>query len=363
MQKAVSQRLSFVIPCYYSEKTIAAVVERIIGTVEKDGRYDYEIICVNDGSKDGTYAVLREEAANPKIKVVDLARNFGQHSALMAGFHYVTGDIVVCLDDDGQNPPEEMFRLINKLQEGYDLVSAKYAKDKRTLLRRMGSKVSFAMSHYLINMPDGIELNSYYVMKRFVVDEIIKYNNPYPFVHGLALRVTRNIANVEIRHEERLAGTSGYNLHGLIRLWLNGFTAFSEKPLRIASVSGVICASAGMIYAIVIIIRRLLGNITASGYSSMMAALLFFFGVIMLFLGLIGEYVGRMYICINNAPQYAIRDMKNIEREPEEKTDEKDISAQRKLLRETNYRESKRDGVLRSDDRERAGADRASVSG
>lgn len=361
--KKISRRLSFVIPCYYSEKTITAVVERIIHTVERDGRYDYEIICVNDGSTDGTYAVLREVADNPKIKVVDLARNFGQHSALMAGFNYVTGDIVVCLDDDGQNPPEEMFELIDKLEEGYDLVSAKYTEDNRSFLRRIGSKVSFAMSHYLINMPDGIELNSYYVMKRFVVDEIIKYNNPYPFVHGLALRVTRNIANVEISHEERLAGTSGYNLHGLIRLWLNGFTAFSEKPLRLASVSGVVCASAGIIYAIVIIIRRLLGNITASGYSSMMAALLFFCGVIMLFLGLLGEYVGRMYICINNAPQFAIRETKNIESETEEETNEKDISAQRKLLRETNHRESKRDGILRGDYRERSGADRASIGG
>lgn len=327
MNKTESRKLSFVIPCYYSETTIGTVVKKIIDTVKKNGRYDYEIICVNDGSKDGTYAVLRELAVNARIKVVDLARNFGQHSALMAGFHYVTGDIVVCLDDDGQNPPEEMFKLIDKLEEGYDLVSAKYAKDKRSFIRRIGSKISFAMSHYLINMPDGIELNSYYVMKRFVVDEIIKYHNPYPFVHGLALRVTRNIANVEIRHEERMAGTSGYNLHGLIRLWLNGFTAFSEKPLRLASVSGVVCASAGMIYAVIIIIRRLLGNITGVGYASMMAALLFFCGIIMLFLGLIGEYIGRMYICINNAPQYAIRETKNLEKKSEEEQYEKDISA------------------------------------
>lgn len=194
MQKNMKEKLSFVIPCYYSEKTIGDVLKRIIATVNEDGRYDYEIICVNDGSTDGTYAVLRELAANPHIKVVDLSRNFGQHSALMAGFRYVTGNIIVCLDDDGQNPPEEMFKLIDELANGYDLVSAKYSKDKRNIIRRLGSKVSFAMSHYLINMPDNIELNSYYVMKRFVVDEIVKYDNPYPFVHGLALRVTRNIA-------------------------------------------------------------------------------------------------------------------------------------------------------------------------
>ena len=327
------KKLSFVIPCYYAEMTIGYVVKRIVDTVNKDGRYDYEIICVNDGSKDGTYAVLRELAADHHIKIVDLSRNFGQHSALMAGFHFVTGDIIVCLDDDGQNPPEEMFKLIDELDKGFDLVSAKYSKDRRSIIRRIGSKISFTMSHYLINMPDNIELNSYYVMRRFVVDEILKYDNPYPFVHGLALRVTRNIANVEIRHDDRMAGTSGYNLHGLIRLWLNGFTAFSEKPLRLASVTGVICASAGIIYAIVIIIRRLMGNITATGYSSMMAALLIFCGIIMLFLGLLGEYIGRMYICINNAPQYAIRETKNIvtaqpdETGGKERQNEKDINA------------------------------------
>lgn len=321
------KKISFVLPCYYSEKTIENVISRIINTVKKRESYDYEIICVNDGSKDGTYAKLRELSVNPKIKVIDLSRNFGQHSALMAGFNYVEGDIVVCLDDDGQNPPEEMFKLVDKLEEGYDLVSARYSKDNRSIVRRVGTRISIAMSHYLVSMPKEIELNSYFVMKRFVAEEIIRYQNPYPFVLGLALRVTRNIANVEIRHDERMAGTSGYNLHGLIRLWLNGFTAFSEKPLRLASVSGVVCASAGMIYAVIIIIRRLLGNITGVGYASMMAALLFFCGIIMLFLGLIGEYIGRMYICINNAPQYAIRETKNIEKKSEEERYEKDISA------------------------------------
>ena len=231
------RKISFVIPCYYSEKTVADVIKRIIKTVMADGNYDYEIICVNDGSTDGTYAILRKlSKKNCRIKVIDLARNFGQHAALMAAFNYVTGDFVICLDDDGQNPPEEMFSIIDKLEEGYDLVSAKYEKEKkRSLLRRIGSKVSFAMSHYLINMPKDIELNSYYGMKRFVVNEIIKYKNSYPFVHGLALRVTRNIANVSMRHDARTVGTSNYTFKSLLKLWLNGFTAFSEKPLRLAS--------------------------------------------------------------------------------------------------------------------------------
>lgn len=328
------KKISFVIPCYYSEKTIGNVIERIVKTVLQNRTYDYEIICVNDGSTDGTYAVLRElSKKNQKIRVIDLSRNFGQHAALMAAFHYVTGTYVICLDDDGQNPPEEMFLIIEKLEEGYDLVSAKYDKEvNRSLIRRLGSRVSFAMSRYLINMPEGIELNSYYGMKRFVVDEIIKYKHSYPFVHGLALRVTRNIANVPMRHDERMSGVSNYTFKSLLKLWLNGFTAFSEKPLRLASIAGILCSLTGMIAAIVIIIQKITGHIQSMGYASTMAALLLFSGIIMMFLGLLGEYIGRMYICINNAPQYAIRETQNIESviEPvqeEYMNREKDISA------------------------------------
>lgn len=326
------EKISFVIPCYYSEKTVGDVIKRIVKTVSNNGQYDYEIICVNDGSKDGTYAVLRQLSKdNCKIRVIDLSRNFGQHAALMAAFNFVTGDFVVCLDDDGQNLPEEMFAIIDKLEEGYDLVSAKYEKEpNRSLIRRLGSQISFAMSHYLINVPKDIELNSYYGMKRFVVDEIIKYKNAYPFVHGLAVRVTRNIANVPMRHDERAAGVSNYSFKNLLKLWLNGFTAFSEKPLRLAAVTGVLCALTGFIAAMVIIIQRLTGHIQSMGYASMMAALLLFSGIIMMFLGLLGEYVGRMYICMNNAPQYAIRETQNIEPVIEEYRDsgkEKDISA------------------------------------
>lgn len=308
------KKLSFVIPCYRSEKTIARVISEIIETVERDERYDYEIICVNDHSPDNTYEVLKKVAENPKVKVLDLSRNFGQHSALMAGFRYVEGDIIVCMDDDGQTPPNEMFKLIDKLEDGYDLVSAKYPDKKRSLFRKLGTKVSFAMSSYLIGKPKDIDLNSYYVFRRYVLDEVIKYTNPYPFVHGLILRVTRNMANVEIERKDRKEGKSGYNFLKLFSLWMNGFTAFSEKPLRIASVIGFLCALVGFIYGIVIIIRKILNPSILVGYSSMMAVILFLCGMIMLFLGLLGEYIGRMYISINNAPQYAIRETINVDK-------------------------------------------------
>ena len=276
------EKISFVIPCYNSEHTVADVIGRVITTVQNHGGYDYEVVCVNDYSKDGTIDVLRKLAKeNKKIKVLSFSRNFGQHSALMAGFNYVTGDIVMCLDDDGQNPPEEMFRLIDKLKD--------------------------------------IDLNSFYVFRRFVLDEVIKYKNAYPFVHGLILRVTRNMANVEIDHQERAEGHSGYNFKKLFGLWMNGFTAFSEKPLRMSTFAGMICAMIGFIFGIYVIIRKILHPEVLAGYSSNMAVLLLIGGLMMFFLGLIGEYIGRIYICINNAPQFALKDMINIDEDEEKK--------------------------------------------
>ena len=142
------EKLSFVIPCYRSQNSVGNVIDRIVKTVEADGRYDYEIVCVNDYSPDNTLDSLKKIALdNEKVKVIALSRNFGQHSALMAGFNYVTGDIVVCLDDDGQNPPEEMFKLIDKLDEGYDLVSAKYEGEKRSFIRIIGTKNDRKIKH------------------------------------------------------------------------------------------------------------------------------------------------------------------------------------------------------------------------
>jgi len=313
-----TMKLSFVIPCYRSADSVENVIDRIIDTVQKDGRYDYEVICINDYSPDNTLDVLKKIAAgNPKVKVLALTRNFGQHSALMAGYNHITGDIVVCLDDDGQNPPEEMFKLIDKLNEGYDLVSARYAKKKHNLIRRLGSKVSFAMSRYLVGMPKDIDLNSYCVFRRFVADEVVKYRNAYPFVHGLMLRITRNVANVDISHQDRQIGSSGYTLSKLLGLWMNGFTAFSEKPLRLATVLGFLSAIIGFLYSLVIIVQRIVNPAIPAGYSSLMAVVLILSGVIMLLLGLLGEYVGRIYICLNNAPQYAIREKYNFEEKKE----------------------------------------------
>ena len=311
------KKISVVIPCYKSEKTIASVIKRTEDTIINDGRYDFEIICINDYSPDGTLQELKRIATEDnKVKVISLSRNFGQHGALMAGFHYIQGDIVLCLDDDGETPPEKMFLLIDKMiKENYDLVSAKYEEDNRTFIRSAGSKISSAMSHFLIGRPKEVQLNSFYCFNCFIIKEVIKYDKPYPFVHGLILRVTKNMANVSIDRGERITGGSGYTFTKLLGLWMNGFTAFSEKPLRLAAYLGVISSIFGFVAAIIVIIRKLQHPAMPVGYASTLVVMLFLFGIVMMVLGMLGEYIGRMYISINNAPQFVVKEEININEE------------------------------------------------
>ena len=309
------KKLSFVIPCYNSEKTIGVVVKEIVDTVTVHGGYDYEIVLVNDCSPDNVFQVITKLCQNNKrIKGIDLARNFGQHSAIMAGFNHVTGDIVICLDDDGQTPADEMFKLIDKLDEN-DLVFAKYKDKKHSFFRNAGSWVNDKMAQWLIGKPRDLKIMSYFACKRYVVNEVLRYKNSYPYISGLLLRVTNKVANVEVHHRDRIEGKSGYTIKKLFLLWVNGFTAFSVKPLRLATFIGCLTAVVGFIYGLYVIIHKILNPLTPLGYSSTMAVLLFIGGMIMLLLGMIGEYLGRAYISLNNAPQFVIRDSVNTEDE------------------------------------------------
>lgn len=302
--------ISFVIPCYRSENTLPAVIEEINVTMESMAEYKHEIILVNDCSPDNTVGTIRrlcDEYTN--IIGIDLAKNFGQHAALMAGMRQAKGDIVVCLDDDGQTPADEVGKLLNKLKEGYDVVYASYGKKKHSLFRNFGSKVNELMTRVMLGKPKELYISSYFAAKRFVVDDMLRYEHSYAYVIGLVLRATKNIANVEVNHRSRAEGTSGYTLKKLLGLWFNGFTAFSIKPLRIATVIGTMCAGGGFLYGIYTIVKRLLLPDIQAGFSALMSMLVFMGGMIMLMLGLIGEYVGRIYISMNSSPQYVIREV------------------------------------------------------
>lgn len=310
--------ISFVIPCYRSQATLPSVIREIQETMEGLRQYTYEVVLVNDCSPDDTFETIKELCReNANMTGINLAKNFGQHSALMAGFHQIEGDIVVCLDDDGQTPAGEVGKLLEGIEKGADVVYAQYAHKHHSGFRNWGSHVNELMTRVMLGKPKELYVSSYFAARRFVVDEMIKYEYPYPYVIGLVLRTTKNIVNVEVNHRDRLEGTSGYTLGKLLNLWFNGFTAFSVKPLRIATVTGAGCALLGFAYGIYTIIKKIFINPPGlvTGFSALMSVLVFMGGMLMLMLGLVGEYMGRMYISMNRSPQYVVREIVNCETE------------------------------------------------
>ena len=302
------KKVSFVIPCYRSANTIGVVVDEIRDTMPTLPEYDYEIILVNDCSPDNTLEVISALAlSDRRITAVDLAKNFGQHAALMCGIRHSSGDVLVCLDDDGQTPADEVGKLLEKIEAGYDVVYASYDHKQHSGFRNFGSRVNAWMTEIMLGKPKELSLTSYFAAKRFIADEMLRYENCFPYVMGLVLRSTKNICNVPVNHRSREQGQSGYTLGKLLSLWMNGFTSFSIKPLRIATYFGALTAVAGFIYALIIVIRHFAVGMAPLGWSSTTALLLIRGGVILLVLGLIGEYIGRIFMCVNSSPQYVER--------------------------------------------------------
>lgn len=306
------RKISFVIPCYRSAKTIEGVVAEIQNTMVSIPEYAYDIFLVNDCSPDDTYEVIKTLCTKyDNITGISLAKNFGQHAALMAGLRKADGDIVVCLDDDGQTPANEVGKLLDGIEKGSDVVYASYENKKHSAFRNFGTWMNDIMTRAMLGKPKDLHLTSYFAAKRFVVDSMLKYENCYPYIIGLVLRATRNVTNVPVSHRSREVGTSGYTMKKLLGLWFNGFTAFSILPLRIATVTGVTFASAGFVYGIYTIVKKFINPGVPLGFSSLMAAVVFIGGMLMVMLGLIGEYIGRIYISINSSPQYVIREETN----------------------------------------------------
>ena len=304
------EKISFVIPCYNSEKYLKNTVEELVEAMKCDEllNYDYDITLINDGSKDNTFGAINAIAKeNPKITGIDFTRNFGQHNAIMAGLNNCQGDIIVCLDDDGQTPPHEIIKLINALDENTDVVYAKYEEKKHSKFRNLGSKINDIMAQKLLNKPKSSYISSFFAMKKHIKDNIIQYKNPYPYMEGLVLRSTTRIKNVLVEHRERKEGKSQYTLKKLLSLWINGFTNFSVTPLRVALLFSFIFMLLAIVIVITLIYNKLNNPDVPLGWTSVIIAILVISSVITFLLGLIGEYVGRIYISINNNPQYVMR--------------------------------------------------------
>ena len=307
--------ISFLIPCYASEGSVGLVIDEIRQVVAQKPDFDYQVVAVNDCSPDNVLDVLRKIAAqDPKVAVIDLAKNGGRHNALMCGCHYAKGDYIVFIDDDQQCPADRLWDLIDPLEYGnYDVAIARYPKKTQSRFKNFGSWVNDRVATWLLGKDPSLKFSNFSVMKKFVKDEVVKYTNPYPYLSGLMLRATRRVINVDMEERVRTIGVGHYSFRKSFSLWMNSFTAFSVKPLRLATGIGVLWAFLGSLLGLRTIIRKLLNPAIPLGYSSTMAALLFSTGMLMFMLGLIGEYIGRIYISLNNSPQFVIRDTINLD--------------------------------------------------
>lgn len=300
--------ITIVIPVYNGAKTIDTLVERLIANL---GSKNLQIVLVNDGSQDNSYEVCYGLLLKyPSIiTYLNLSKNFGEHNAVMAGLNHADGDYVVIMDDDFQNPPDEVLRLINEAStKKYDIVYTYYKKKRHNWFRNMGSRFNNWVASFMLDKPKDLYLSSFKCISRFAVQEIIKYKGPFPYIDGLALRCTRNIGRIECFHEERKEGHSGYTFRRLVRLWLSMFVNFSVMPLRVSSLLGFIFSCLGIILSVFVIIEKLLYPETPIGWPSLIVIFMIFSGVQLLILGLLGEYLGRLFLSNNQTPQFIIRE-------------------------------------------------------
>lgn len=301
-------KISFVIPCYKSGQTIGPVVDEILATVAQRPGAEPEIVLVNDSSPDDLADSLRDILdTRPSCVVVELAKNFNRPGAVMAGLAHVSGDVAVVMDDDGQCPMPRLWDLLAPLEGDADVSIAKYPERKQSAFKDCATWLNRKMTEIALRRPKGLEFTNFMAMKRAVADEIARYENPYPYFTGLLLRTTRHIQNVPMEERERRAGSTTFTFGKMVALWVNGLTAFSILPLRFASFCGIGCALGGFALGLFTVVRKLVSSDIQAGYSSTIALLLFLGGMILFSLGVIGEYVGRIYMCINRSPQYVVR--------------------------------------------------------
>ena len=311
--------LSILIPVYNSEDTIGSLVDTVIATLKPHFK-SLEIILVNDGSVDNSHScALQAVKRYPGIvKYIRLARNFGEHNAVMCGLNYITKDYVAIIDDDFQNPPSEIIRLVDKLREGYDVVYSYYSEKRHSWFRNIGSQFNDWVATKVLKKPKGLYLSSFKALRAVLVRRIIQSRGPYPYIDGSILRSTTKIGRLECKHSERRAGRSNYTVSKLLHLWLNMFTGFSIIPLRIASYIGFFVSLSTIILVAFFIVSRLSGGVFIKqtipvGWASLIVSITFFAGIQLCVLGLIGEYLGRLYLTVSRLPQFVVDDTYGID--------------------------------------------------
>lgn len=300
--------VSIVIPVYNGAGSIGPLVDELAGTVYP--AYPIEIVLVNDCSPDNSEEVCMETARKypALVSFFSLARNVGEHNAVMAGLNQATGDYAIIMDDDFQNPVSEVLKLIRYMEENeYDVVYTYYDEKKHSLFRNLGSRFNDCMANVMLKKPKDLYLSSFKIINRFLIDEVIKYNLPYPYIDGLILRTTENIGKIRVNHASRLYGKSNYTLRKLVSLWMNMFTNFSILPLRLSIILGFIFSFIGFVVGINALVEKMYNPDVPLGYTSLVFIVSVYAGVQLIAIGMVGEYLGRIFMANNKKPQYSIR--------------------------------------------------------
>lgn len=302
------KRISIIIPVYNGELSIAKLVNKLISELKNN--YDLEIILVNDNSKDNSEeeCIKLYNNNNNLVKFFSLSKNVGEHNAVMAGLNHLSGDYAVIMDDDFQNPISEVKKLISfAIDNSFDVVYTFYRSKKHSLFRNFGSWFNGKVANLMLKKPKDLYLSSFKIMNNYIVKEIIKYDLPYPYIDGLILQSTDNIGKIEVDHQSRKSGKSGYTLKKLISLWLNMFTNFSILPLRFSIIIGFFFAIIGFVIGIQTVIEKIMNPNLPVGYPTLIVVIAIFSGIQLIAIGTIGEYIGRIFMAQNKKPQYSIR--------------------------------------------------------
>lgn len=303
-------RLSIVVPVFRSQNILAKLVDEVRRSTDAQGiSGQFELLLVNDASPDGSWQVIADLARhNDFIRGISLRKNFGQHSATMAGLNYAQGEIVVIMDDDLQHPPEEIANLMRVIDEGADVCYTRYKGRQHALWKILGSRFNNWVASLLLDKPKGLYLSSFKAMRREVVREVIKYDGPYAYLDGLILDVTRSIKVIDIEHQPRRDGTGSYTFERSVSLWLRMATNFSIFPLRVATVLGFFLTAMSFLVIGVLLVQKLQHPDWPAGWTSLIATILFVGGVQTFCVGMLGEYIGRAYLRLNGKPQFVVRE-------------------------------------------------------
>ena len=298
--------ISVIIPVYNGSETISSLVDKLIHELA----YRLEIVLVNDGSIDNSEAICIAlyEQYPAIVRFYSLAKNVGEHNAVMAGLNQSKGDYAVIIDDDFQNPVSEVYKLIAYgISQDFDAVFSYYDKKYHSFWRNIGSQFNNLVASQMLHKPRKLYLSSFKIINRFLIDEVIKYTLPFPYIDGLILRSSSHIGQIKLKHQARSQGRSGYTLYKLIALWMNMFTNFSVLPLRLSIFIGFIFSIVGFLMGISTIMMKIYDPSLPMGYASLMFGISIFSGIQLIAIGMVGEYIGRIFLSINKQAQFSIR--------------------------------------------------------